>query len=51
MATTGAPRSCPARTLWQIFVYDPSGVMLELTFDGRAENRADAADSRGRAVL
>jgi catechol 2,3-dioxygenase-like lactoylglutathione lyase family enzyme len=27
----------PGTTLWQIFVYDPSGVQLELTFDGRAE--------------
>jgi len=26
-------------SLWQIFVYDPSGVQLELTFDGRAEGR------------
>jgi catechol 2,3-dioxygenase-like lactoylglutathione lyase family enzyme len=30
----------PGTTLWQIFVYDPSGVQLELTYDGRAENRA-----------
>jgi catechol 2,3-dioxygenase-like lactoylglutathione lyase family enzyme len=29
----------PGTSLWQIFVYDPSGVQLELTFDGRAENR------------
>ena len=29
----------PGTTLWQIFVHDPSGVMLELTFDGKAENR------------
>jgi catechol 2,3-dioxygenase-like lactoylglutathione lyase family enzyme len=27
----------PGTTLWQIFVYDPNGVQLELTFDGRAE--------------
>src|SRR5579883_928645 len=27
----------PGTTLWRIFVYDPNGVMLELTFDGRAE--------------
>lgn len=27
----------PGTDLWQLFVYDPSGVQLELTFDGRAE--------------
>jgi catechol 2,3-dioxygenase-like lactoylglutathione lyase family enzyme len=27
----------PGTTLWQQFVYDPSGVQLELTFDARAE--------------
>lgn len=27
----------PGRTLWQLFVYDPSGVQLELTFEGLAE--------------
>ncbi len=30
----------PGTHLWQIFVYDPNGVMLEITFDARAENRA-----------
>lgn len=30
----------PGTTLWQLFVYDPSGVQLELTFDGRAESGA-----------
>ena len=29
----------PGTTLWQIFVHDPSGVMLELTFDGKVEQR------------
>ena len=29
----------PGMTLWQIFVHDPSGVMLELTFDGAVEKR------------
>ena len=29
----------PRINLWQIFVHDPSGVMLELTFDGKAERR------------
>jgi catechol 2,3-dioxygenase-like lactoylglutathione lyase family enzyme len=28
----------PNTTYWQLFVYDPSGVQLELTFDGHAEN-------------
>jgi catechol 2,3-dioxygenase-like lactoylglutathione lyase family enzyme len=27
----------PNTTYWQLFVYDPSGVQLELTFDGEAE--------------
>ena len=27
----------PGTTLWQLFVHDPNGVMLELTFEGRAE--------------
>jgi catechol 2,3-dioxygenase-like lactoylglutathione lyase family enzyme len=26
-------------TYWQLFVHDPNGVLLELTFDGRGENR------------
>lgn len=29
----------PGTTYWQLFVYDPSGVQLELTFDARAEDR------------
>lgn len=27
----------PGTDLWQLFIYDPSGVQLELTFDGRQE--------------
>lgn len=27
----------PGTPYWQLFVYDPSGVLLELTFDGLAE--------------
>ena len=27
----------PGTTLWQLFVYDPSGVQLELTFQGEVE--------------
>ncbi len=30
----------PGTDLWQIFAYDPNGVMLEITFDARAEDRA-----------
>jgi catechol 2,3-dioxygenase-like lactoylglutathione lyase family enzyme len=29
----------PGTSLWQIFVHDPSGVMLEITFNGEAEDR------------
>jgi catechol 2,3-dioxygenase-like lactoylglutathione lyase family enzyme len=28
----------PGTSLWQLFVYDPSGVQLELTFEGSAED-------------
>jgi catechol 2,3-dioxygenase-like lactoylglutathione lyase family enzyme len=28
----------PGTSLWQLFVYDPSGVQLELTFEGRVES-------------
>ena len=31
----------PGTTLWQLFVHDPNGVMLELTFEGRAEEGPD----------
>ena len=30
----------PGRPYWQLFVYDPSGVMLEITFHANAEGRA-----------
>lgn len=30
----------PGTTLWQLFVYDPSGVQLELTFEGAVEQGA-----------
>lgn len=38
----------PGTALWQLFVYDPSGVQLELTFDGSAESGAppDTSDAR-----
>lgn len=28
----------PGTSLWQLFVYDPNGVQLELTFEGAAES-------------
>lgn len=38
----------PGTTLWQLFVYDPSGVQLELTFNGAAEAgpKPDLSDAR-----
>ena len=27
----------PNTTIWQLFIYDPSGVQLELTFEGKIE--------------
>ena len=38
----------PGTTLWQLFVYDPSGVQLELTFEGSNEAGAppDMSDAR-----
>jgi catechol 2,3-dioxygenase-like lactoylglutathione lyase family enzyme len=42
----------PNTTYWQLFVYDPSGVQLELTFDQAAENiplPAIAEEKRYRA--
>ena len=39
----------PNTTLWQLFVYDPSGVQIELTFDsdnGAGAARADRAGER-----
>ena len=39
----------PGTSLWQLFVYDPSGVQLELTFDGAAESgpEPDVSEERG----
>lgn len=38
----------PGTTLWQLFVHDPSGVQLELTFEGAVEAGAppDLSDDR-----
>lgn len=41
----------PGTTLWQLFVYDPSGVQLELTFEGSAEAGASPDMSPGRAYV
>lgn len=41
----------PNTTYWQLFVYDPSGVQLELTFDGRAEQGAPPDMSSGRRYV
>jgi catechol 2,3-dioxygenase-like lactoylglutathione lyase family enzyme len=41
----------PGTTLWQLFVYDPSGVQLELTFEGSAEAGAPPDMSPGRAYV
>ncbi len=38
----------PGTPLWQLFVFDPSGVQLELTFDSRAEAGAKPDLSPGR---
>ena len=39
----------PGTTLWQLFVYDPSGVQLELTFEGGAESAPPPDMAPGRA--
>lgn len=38
----------PGTSLWQLFVHDPSGLQLELTFDGQAETgpMPDMSDHR-----
>ena len=36
--------------LWQIFVHDPSGVIIELTFDGKVENRPPPGISPDRVI-
>ncbi len=41
----------PGTTLWQLFVYDPSGVQLELTFEGAAEVGRSPDMSEGRAYV
>lgn len=41
----------PGTTLWQLFVYDPNGVMLEVTFDGDSEGAPKPDMSEGRAYV
>ncbi len=41
----------PGTTLWQLFVYDPSGVQLELTFEGAAESGPPPDMREGRGYL
>lgn len=41
----------PGTTLWQLFVYDPSGVQLELTFEGSIEGAIKPDMSPGRAYV
>lgn len=41
----------PGTTLWQLFVYDPSGVQLELTFDGKVETGLSPDMSLGRGYV
>jgi catechol 2,3-dioxygenase-like lactoylglutathione lyase family enzyme len=38
----------PGTSLWQLFVYDPSGVQLELTFEGAVESGSAPDMSNGR---
>ena len=41
----------PGTTLWQLFVHDPSGVQLELTFEGGAEAGPPPDMSDGRRYV
>ena len=41
----------PGTTLWQLFVYDPSGVQFELTFEGAAEAGPPPDMSLGRGYI
>jgi catechol 2,3-dioxygenase-like lactoylglutathione lyase family enzyme len=41
----------PGTSLWQLFVYDPSGVQLELTFEGTAEPGPPPDMSPGRVYV
>ena len=41
----------PGTSLWQLFVYDPNGVQLELTFEGSREQGAVPDMSPGRGYV
>ncbi|MCK8785955.1 VOC family protein [Roseomonas sp. NAR14] len=41
----------PGTTLWQLFVYDPSGVQMELTFEGAAEDGPPPDMAEGRRYV
>ena len=41
----------PGTPLWQLFAYDPSGVLLELTFDSRTEEGPPPDVSEGRRYV
>jgi catechol 2,3-dioxygenase-like lactoylglutathione lyase family enzyme len=41
----------PGTTLWQLFVYDPSGIQLELTFEGAIEGDEVPDMSPGHAYV
>lgn len=41
----------PDTTLWQLFVYDPNGVQIELTFNGRVEDGESPNMSAGRGYV
>ena len=41
----------PGTTLWQLFVYDPSGVQMELTFEGTLESGEPPDISPGRTYV
>lgn len=41
----------PGTTTWQLFVFDPSGVQLELSFDGSTETGPPPDQSPGRGYV
>ena len=41
----------PGTSLWQLFVYDPSGVQLELTFECGIEGEEKPDMSAGRKYV
>src|ERR1700722_13807146 len=41
----------PGTSLWQLFVYDPSGVQLELTFESGGEGAEKPDTSEGRKYV